>query len=86
MPQLPEILLNPVVVSDRSDGRIGHLDGLNLSRAWCWRNLANKVPSIRDVANQSAETHFLAALPHVEANYMSEHWLCSFALLALTDC
>ncbi len=86
MPQAPQILLNPVEVSDRSDGRIGHLDGLNLSRAWCWRNLANKIPSIRDTANQAAETHFLAALPHVEANYMSEHWLCSFALLALTDC
>lgn len=35
MPSIPQILLEPVVVSDRSDGRIGHLDGLNLSRAWC---------------------------------------------------
>ncbi|MEI8281985.1 MAG: DUF2891 family protein, partial [Armatimonadota bacterium] len=85
LPENPGNLLVPVEVSDRSDGRIGHLDGLNLSRAWCWRNLANKIPSIRDKANEAAEAHFLAALPHVEANYMSEHWLCSFALLALTD-
>ena len=85
MPELPQNLLEPGAVSDRSDGRIGHLDGLNLSRAWCWRNLAVKVPAIREIAEAAAERHFDAALPHLEANYMSEHWLCSFALLALTD-
>ena len=85
LPSLPQKLLEPAVVADRSDGRIGHLDGLNLSRAWCWRNLASQVPNIADVANASAEVHLDLAMPHLEANYMSEHWLCSFALLALTD-
>ncbi len=85
MPELPDNLLTPVTVSDRSDGRIGHLDGLHLSRAWCWRNLAPKVSEFSDQANQASESLMLAALPHLEANYMSEHWLCSFALLAMTD-
>lgn len=81
MPELPENLLTPVTVSDRSDGRIGHLDGLHLSRAWCWRNISPNDPT----ASNAADRHFEAALPHLEANYMSEHWLCSFALLSLTD-
>ena len=81
MPQIPINLLHPVEVSDRSDGRIGHLDGLHLSRAWCWRNLT----SLSEDALDSADLHVSAALPHLEANYMSEHWLCSFALLAMTD-
>ena len=81
LPELPQSLLEPVTVSDRSDGRIGHLDGLNLSRAWCWRSLANRNQRTEVAAEQCLE----AALPHLEANYMSEHWLCSFALLAMTD-
>ena len=85
MPELPNNLLTPVTVSDRSDGRIGHLDGLHLSRAWCWRNLAPKVPAYSAQAYQASESLMLAAFPHLEANYMSEHWLCSFALLAMTD-
>ena len=36
----PRTLFQPVVASDRSDGKIAHLDGLNLSRAWCWSRLA----------------------------------------------
>ena len=36
----PATLFAPAIVSDRSDGKIAHLDGLNLSRAWCWRELA----------------------------------------------
>ena len=36
----PLSLFAPVAVSDRSDGKIAHLDGLNLSRAWAWRELA----------------------------------------------
>ena len=36
----PATLFEPATVSDRSDGKIAHLDGLNLSRAWCWRSLA----------------------------------------------
>ena len=85
MPELPPNLMNIVTVSDRSDGRIGHLDGLHLSRAWCWRNLAAKTPASRVRMLDAADLHFEEAMPHLRANYMSEHWLCSFALLALTD-
>ena len=84
MPELPGNLLIPVTISDRSDGRIGHLDGLNLSRAWCWKSLESKVPFPSKVIQSAMKVHLDAALPHLEANYMSEHWLCSFALLALT--
>ena len=70
----PATLFTPATVSDRSDGKIAHLDGLNLSRAWCWREL--RYP-------QFAENHLEAALPHVSGDYMGEHWLQSFALLAL---
>ena len=36
----PATLFAPARVSDRSDGKIAHLDGLNFSRAWCWRAIA----------------------------------------------
>ncbi len=70
----PATLFTPATVSDRSDGKIAHLDGLNLSRAWCWRWLGYP---------QFAEQHLEAALPHLSGDYMGEHWLQTFALLAL---
>jgi hypothetical protein len=70
----PATLFTPATVSDRSDGKIAHLDGLNLSRAWCWRSLGYPEP---------AEAHLDSALPHLSGDYMGEHWLQSFALLAL---
>ncbi|MGA0544451.1 DUF2891 domain-containing protein [Brevundimonas sp. VNH65] len=82
----PATLFTPASVSDRTDGKIAHLDGLNLSRAWCWREIASGLPAdhpARPVAQASAETHLDAALPQVTGDYMGEHWLASFALLAL---
>jgi hypothetical protein len=80
----PRTLLEPVHVSDRSDGKIAHLDGCNLSRAWCWREIAPALPSdIAAVANQAADQHLEASLPHVAGDYMGEHWLATFAMLAL---
>ena len=76
----------PVVVSDRSDGKIAHLDGLNLSRAWCLWEMApslNGRPETKALLLQRAEEHLAASLPHVAGDYMGEHWLASFALLAL---
>ena len=70
----PATLFQPAIVSDRSDGKIAHLDGLNLSRAWCWRELGYP---------EHAEPHLAAAMPHLSGDYMGEHWLASFALLAL---
>ena len=80
----PATLFSPATVSDRSDGKIAHLDGLNLSRAWCWRSLAPLLPpDSRAIALAAADDHLGAALPHVAGDYMGEHWLASFALLAL---
>jgi len=70
------------VVSDRSDGKIAHLDGLNLSRAWCWLSIAPLINE-SDIARSAADEHLAAALPHVAGDYMGEHWLATFALLAL---
>jgi hypothetical protein len=74
-------LRQPALVSDRSDGRLAHLDGLNLSRAWCWRALAGHCgdPS---AAWAIAQDHLDAAMPHIADHYMGEHWLATFALLA----
>ncbi|QNM81908.1 DUF2891 domain-containing protein [Sphingomonas sabuli] len=72
----PETLFTPATVSDRSDGKIAHLDGLNLSRGWCWRLLGEP---------QVAQAHLDAAMPHLSGDYMGEHWLQSFALLALLN-
>ena len=80
----PATLLAPAIVSDRSDGKIAHLDGLNLSRAWCWRALSPRLPEPeRSIAAASADDHLSAAMPHLSGDYMGEHWLASFALLAL---
>jgi hypothetical protein len=80
----PRSLFAPATVSDRSDGKIAHLDGLNLSRAWCWRQLAPALePELADLARRTADEHIAASLPHVAGDYMGEHWLATFALLAL---
>jgi len=83
----PSTLFQPAIVSDRSDGKIAHLDGLNLSRAWCWRSIAgvwhDRDPR-RALALSAAQTHLEAGLPHVAGDYMGEHWLATFALLALS--
>jgi len=84
----PATLLSPARVSDRSDGKIAHLDGLNLSRGWCWRALGAALPAghaLRPVATRAAADHLRVALAHVTGDYMGEHWLASFALLALVD-
>jgi len=80
----PATLFAPASVSDRSDGKIAHLDGLNLSRAWCWRGIASAVKGERRaVALKAGDDHLAVALPQVTGDYMGEHWLASFALLAL---
>lgn len=82
----PHTLFLPVVASDRSDGKIAHLDGLNLSRAWCWSRLAAALPAADPrvaLMRDAAAEHRQASLPHIEEDYMGEHWLATFALLAL---
>jgi hypothetical protein len=82
----PRTLFEPATVSDRTDGKIAHLDGLNLSRAWCWRSLSSSRAADdprQQIALQAARSHLSAGLPHVMGDYAGEHWLATFALLAL---
>ncbi|MGZ8997677.1 MAG: DUF2891 domain-containing protein [Allosphingosinicella sp.] len=80
----PPSLFEPAFVSDRSDGKIVHLDGTNLSRAWCWRGIADALePDLAALVRETADAHLAASLSHVAGDYMGEHWLATFALLAL---
>lgn len=82
----PATLFTPATVADRSDGKIAHLDGLNLSRAWCWRRIVADLPAsdaLRVRAQTAIDAHLTSALAHVAGDYMGEHWLATFALLAL---
>lgn len=84
----PKNLLEPAKVTDRADPQIVHLDGLNLSRAWCMRNLAAALPKenpVRKILADSAIRHAEATLRHVASgDYAGEHWLGSFAVYLLT--
>lgn len=82
----PATLFAAATVTDRTDGKIAHLDGLNLSRAWCWRELAGALPeddARRPILLDAAYRHLDAGLPHIAGDYMGEHWLASFAVLAI---
>ncbi|MFH1764043.1 MAG: DUF2891 domain-containing protein [Gemmatimonadota bacterium] len=85
----PESLLRPAEVSDRTDPKIVHLDGLNLSRAWCMRLIAQALPEgdpLRPILLDSAARHAHATLPHIASgNYEGEHWLATFAVYMLTE-
>jgi hypothetical protein len=74
----------PARVADRSDPQLVHLDGLNLSRAWCLRSLATALPApLAGLARDAAMAHWQAAWPHVTTgDFAATHWLVSFALLA----
>ena len=81
-------LLEPAIVTDRTDPQLVHLDGLNLSRAWCMRSLAAALPEgdpTRKMLSSSAVRHSESALGHVASgDYAGEHWLASFAVYLLT--
>jgi hypothetical protein len=84
----PRALLQSAIVTDRTDPKLVHLDGLNLSRAWCMRSIARALPQndpARRILARSAAAHAQAALPYVTSgNYEGEHWLASFAVYMLT--
>jgi hypothetical protein len=92
LPQLaagiPKTLLHPATVTDRSDPKLVHLDGLNLSRAWCMRSIATALPPndpARRALASSARLHAADALAHVASgDYAGEHWLASFAVYLLS--
>ena len=82
-------LLQLAVVTDRSDPQLGHLDGLNLSRAWCMRQIAAALPAgdpSRAHLAAAGYTHAVDALKNVATgHYEGEHWLASFAVYLLTE-
>ena len=76
LPRIPVSLSRPAKVSDRTDGQLAHLDGLNLSRAWCFFRLGKK---------DLGKKHLATGLKHVASgSYAGEHWLASFAACALS--
>ena len=81
--------LTPVETSDRSDGKLAHLDGLNLSRAWMLEGIASVLPgddgraaALREAAARHLEAGVTAA--QETSYYAGTHWLGSFAMYALT--
>jgi len=69
-------LTRPPTVVDHADAKQSHLDGLCLSRAWCFMLLGFE---------ELSKKHLEAGMPHVVGGaYAGEHWLASFALLALS--
>jgi hypothetical protein len=82
--------LIPGVVTDKSDGKLAHLDGLNISRAWMLEGVIRGLPS--DDARipslkRAVETHKKAGLNAVlgDMHYMGSHWLGSFATYLQTQ-
>jgi hypothetical protein len=84
----PASLFTPAVVSDSSDGQIAHLHGLNLSRAWCWRRLAEALPPADPRVPPclaAMRRHAGASLSHVTGDdYMVTHWLAAYAVLLMS--
>jgi hypothetical protein len=84
----PENLMTPAVVSDRSDPKLAHLDGLNLSRAWCMAGVAAALPPgsrSRRALEEAARVNAADALAHITSgHYEGEHWLASFAVYTLS--
>jgi hypothetical protein len=83
----PATLFKPAVVSNRSDPYIVHLDGLNRSRV-CWRAIGRALPSddpCAMIATTAADAHLAAGMAGVSSGeYIGDHWLATFAVLALT--
>jgi hypothetical protein len=84
----PDVDLQPALVSDRSDPKLVHLDGLNLSRAWALQGVADSLPAGHPQQAKfraAAERHGEAGVAQVlSGDYAGEHWLASFAIYWLS--
>ena len=82
------IWLAPAIVLDASDGKLVHLDGVNLSRAWALEGIASALPKSdarRGSLLAAAEIHKKLGIKSVSAeHYEGSHWLASFATYLLT--
>ncbi len=78
--------IQPAIVSDRTDGKLVHLDGLNFSRANCLYGIAHVLPELQNTLIPLANTHIAFSLKNISGDdYMGSHWLGSFVLLALSN-
>ncbi|TDD58913.1 DUF2891 family protein [Kribbella antibiotica] len=76
-------LLEVPVTDDSGDGQLAHLSGLALSRAWQLRTIAPSLPDVAEALRKGADRQIDAVLPTAtDGDFMSTHWLVSFALLA----
>jgi len=101
LPELPELpeprvgagagagWLPVAVVSDRSDGKLAHLDGLNLSRAWMLQGIAAglpagdpRIPALREAAAAHAAAGLAACTGE---HYAGGHWLGTFAMYLVSE-
>jgi hypothetical protein len=81
----PDFQLPVGEVSDRSDGKLVHLDGLNFSRAWVLYGLSGQFAEYKHL-RAVADKHMNYSLPQlIGDSYEGGHWLGSFALYALTN-
>jgi hypothetical protein len=91
LPDIPKngaVFIEPVVPTDRADGKLVHLDGLNLSRAWMLAGIVDglppedaRIPALRNASNRHAN----AGLEAVSGeHYAGGHWLASFATYLMT--
>ena len=85
----PASVFTPAEVTDRGDPFIVHLDGLNFSRAWCFCGIASglsRSDSRAAILRRASVVHLEAGMAALgQGDYMSEHWLATFATLALTQ-
>ena len=92
LPQIPRSgrgdWLAPGVVTDRSDPKLAHIDGLNLSRAWMLLGIASGLPAAdkrRSSLAAATDKHATSALPAVTGeHYEGGHWLGTFAVYLTT--
>jgi hypothetical protein len=81
-------MMEPVEVSDITDGHLMHLAGLDLSRAWTMAGIAMVLPDSdprKAFLQDSSHTHFDAGMAYVNSgHYEGEHWLATFAVYFAT--
>ena len=80
--------LRPAVSPDRKDGKLAHLEGLNLSRAWMLEGILSglpaddlRVPALQEAAREHSEAGLAACTGE---HYEGGHWLGSFAVYLVT--
>jgi len=93
LPKIPartrDVWLVPGVVTDPTDPKLAHLDGLNLSRAWMLEGLLADLPDgdlRRPAIAAVAAVHREAGLKNVTGErYEGGHWLGTFAVYLVTE-